>query len=118
MIGTGAMTMMIGATIAAAIIAMTGMTAVVGIKAARDMTNARKESRTTGETETITTGGGATSLNALSVKAATMSAAEIEAANRAEAGILGMTTAFGTGPAQTPGMVGLLPKGRTPTTRS
>jgi hypothetical protein len=142
MTGADATTVMIGVAVASAIIAMIGMTIVVAVRAARDMTSAESATRTTAEKETIATGGAATSRSALFPIAATMSAAEIEAAHRAAAGVmedivtkdmitteihpiykakggmLGMTMTGGTETVQTLGMAALSRKGRKPSTKS
>jgi hypothetical protein len=118
-IGTDAMTTVIVATIGVATIVIMVILIVIAVRAARDMTSARKESRTTGETETITTGGGATTASALFPIAATMSVAETEAAHRAAVGMmLGMTMAGNTGMGQTLGMAALNRKVRKPSTKS
>lgn len=100
--------------VAGAIAAMIAIIVEMAKEAARDTTTGANEKKTNAGNATMTTGGGATKASALSMKAAP----EEEAANRAVAGMIGMTTATGTGPAPTIGMMGLLRKGQARTTRT
>jgi hypothetical protein len=107
---------MIGAAIGAAVIAMVAMVIVMVIREIGVMTDGKSETKTSGGTGTTETGEVGEVTSALSMKAATVSAAEAEAANRAAVGM--MTGTCGIGPVPMIMTGGLLRKVRPHTTKT